>query len=238
MSKEQTVRVWDPGVRLFHWGLVATFSISYFTGEMHDLHTWAGYTLLGLLLFRLVWGFIGSRHARFRDFLYGPRTLLAYLMGLAQGRPQHYTGHNPAGGWAIFLMLVLLLLIGFTGLKALALEGEGPFAGNSFHLIAEAQAHGNETHNRPAPAPEEPPEQAEVKPDNGLTADSAPSTGPTAPPARPSGEDIFWSESHSLLVDLMLLLVGIHIAGVIVSSLLHRENLVRAMITGNKSTTE
>lgn len=235
MSKEQTVRVWDPGVRLFHWGLVASFSVAYLSGEMHDLHTWAGYALLGLLSFRLVWGFTGNRHARFSGFLYGPRTLLAYLMGLARSRPIHYTGHNPAGGWMVFLMLAILFLISFTGLKALGLEGEGPFAGNSFHLITEAQAHGNEAHNKPAPPPASPPAQTEVNPGKGPTPDNTSSNTPTLPPSR---EEVFWRESHSLLVDLMLFLVAIHIAGVIISSMLHRENLVRAMITGNKKSQE
>lgn len=234
MNNENTVRVWDPGVRLFHWGLVATFTASYLTGEMHDLHTWAGYTLLGLLLFRLIWGFIGGRYARFKDFIYGPRAGLAYLSGLLRSQPVHYTGHNPVGGWMIFLMLAALLSISFTGLKALALEGEGPFASNHFELIATAQAHGNETHNKPA-SPQKP---ATSSGTSSNTKSAVESAAPTQPPATPPRVEAFWSDAHSLLVDVMLILIGIHIAGVIVSSLLHRENLVRAMITGKKRAAE
>ena len=230
MKSEKTIRVWDPGIRLFHWGLFTVFTLSYLSGEMHDLHTWAGYTLLGLLLFRLVWGFAGSGHARFAAFLYGPRAVLAYLNGLASGHPPDYVGHNPVGGWMVYIMLVVLLLISFTGLKALAQEGEGPFATNHFKLISAAQAHGNETHSKPPLANS--PDRSTEPSGSPEPVDEPRSTSP-----QQSLEDrgeLFWSNTHSLLVNLMLLLVGIHIAGVIVSSILHRENLVRAMITGNK----
>lgn len=234
MNNEKSARVWDPGVRLFHWGLVTTFTVSYLSGEMHDLHTWSGYVLLALLLFRIFWGFAGGNHARFADFLYGPRAVFAYLRGLATGKPIHYSGHNPAGAWAIYLMLFLLLSISFTGLKALALEGDGPFADNRFSLIATASAHGNEVHT-PAPMPQALAAEKEPVTDHKDSTEKADSPASVAPP---SNEEKFWSDSHHLLVNLMLVLVGIHIIAVLVSSVLHRENLVRAMITGNKPTKE
>lgn len=235
MNDMKTVPVWDLGVRLFHWSLVATFGVAYFSKTMHDLHTWSGYTLIALLLFRLTWGFIGCRHARFSDFIYGPGRVYRYLRGLAIGHPPDYEGHNPAGGWMILLMLVVLSLTSFTGLKALAYEGEGPFAGNGFALIGTAYAHGDETHNTPAPTPEPPAKAAHPN----ETAPPRTTIPPVAPPAPTAPRETqFWSDSHSLLVDLMLVLVALHLAGVLASSLLHRQNLVRAMITGRKNTGE
>ncbi len=99
MNNEQ-IKVWDLPVRVFHWSLVVGFTIAWFTGEQSEmLHSWAGYTVLGLVLFRIGWGIVGSRHARFSDFIYSPSRILAYLRSLCSGQPTHYLGHNPAGGF-------------------------------------------------------------------------------------------------------------------------------------------
>jgi cytochrome b len=127
---DHEVRVWDPLVRVFHWSLVATFAIAWLSGDEESLvHAYAGYVIIGLLAFRLLWGFIGSRYARFSDFLYSPRRTLQYLKSLRTGTPEAFLGHNPAGGWMIVLLLVSLALASYTGLKAYGVEGHGPLAG-------------------------------------------------------------------------------------------------------------
>ena len=137
------VRVWDPLVRLFHWSLVATFIIAWLSGEEEGLlHVYAGYAVMGLVVFRLLWGFIGTRHARFRSFLYSPQRTLRYLGSLFSSVPEHYTGHNPAGGWMIVALLASLLVTGYTGLLAYGAEGKGPLAdaGPAIGLVSVAHA--------------------------------------------------------------------------------------------------
>jgi cytochrome b len=104
-----TVKVWDPFVRIFHWSLVATFVIAYATGdEIERVHVAAGYAIAGLLAARIVWGFVGPRHARFSNFVRPPREVLAYLRDVALLRAPRYIGHNPAGGAMIVALLVAL----------------------------------------------------------------------------------------------------------------------------------
>jgi cytochrome b len=104
------VRVWDLPTRLFHWSLVASFATAFLTSEsekLRDIHVLAGYSLAGLIVFRLLWGFIGGAHSRFADFLPTPRKVIDYVKSLVDGEPQHYVGHNPAGAVAIFALLGL-----------------------------------------------------------------------------------------------------------------------------------
>ena len=111
-----TVRVWDPLVRVFHWGLVAAFATAWLTAdEIQPVHEVAGYTVAGLVAFRLVWGFVGSRHARFAGFVKGPGETLAYLGDMVRGTERRYLGHNPAGAAMIFALLVTLSGTAFTG---------------------------------------------------------------------------------------------------------------------------
>ncbi len=129
----ERVRVWDPLVRYFHWALVAGFAIAYLVGdEVLGLHVWAGYLVLGLIAVRLVWGVIGTRHARFSDFVRGPRQILAYLNDVLHFRAKRYLGHNPAGG---AMAIVLLLAVTATGVTGVALygaqESAGPWASMS-----------------------------------------------------------------------------------------------------------
>jgi cytochrome b len=112
------VLVWDAPTRVFHWLLAASFAGAYLTSEserLRDIHLLFGYTLIGLIGFRLLWGLIGTRYARFRSFAFGPREVVAYLRSLLSPAPSHYIGHNPAGSWAIYLVLVLGLVCGITG---------------------------------------------------------------------------------------------------------------------------
>ena len=169
------IPVWDAPVRIFHWLLAASFAGAFLTAESEhwrNLHVMLGYTMLGLILFRLVWGFTGSRHARFSSFVAGPAAVWKYLRSLASGHPQHHVGHNPAGALAILALLGLGILTAASGWAVYNDVG---------------------------------------------------------------GEWV--EELHEGAAYAMLAVVGLHVAGVLASSLLHRENLVAAMISGRKSGT-
>lgn len=202
------IRVWDPLVRLFHWGLVLTFVISYLSGdEESTLHVYAGYAVLGLITFRVFWGLVGTRYARFSDFVTTPSATIDYLKNLAD-KPKRYIGHNPAGGWMVIVMLVTLFVVSFSGLKIYAIEeGMGPLAGNTPELAIIKTAHADDDEH------EEDDEKGH------------------------KGEDFweeFWEEIHEASSNFMLLLILLHVTGVYVSGRLHKENLVKAMLTGKK----
>ena len=114
-------------MRIVHWLLAAAFFFSWWTGKnaLLDLHRLSGYTILGLLVFRLYWGFAGSSTARFSHFLRGPRIVWGYARGLGSGTYRASFGHNPLGGWSVAAMLLVLLLhIGF-GLFAIDVDVPG-----------------------------------------------------------------------------------------------------------------
>lgn len=199
MPSTEEIRVWDPFVRIFHWSLVVLFAIAYLTGDEESrLHIWSGYAILALLAARIVWGFVGTRHARFRDFVFPPRVILGYALAMVTMRARRYLGHNPLGGAMVVTLLVCLSLTGITGYLLLPGEASSPdqIAAATLAPIAMARANGRDEHNRD---------------DDGLL-----------------------KELHEALADLTVILVLLHIAGVLASSLVHRENLVRSMITGRK----
>ena len=199
------IYVWDRYVRTAHWTLAAAFFTAYLSGEEESLvHVYAGYLVGALVVSRIVWGLVGSRHARFTDFVRSPRAAIAYLRSLLGGPVVHYRGHNPAGGWMVILLLASLGLTVTTGLEVYGLEGEGPLA------VAELQ---------------------EVRPDS--MSDDDVQALKAAKRARKRTEH-FWEEVHETAANLTLGLVVLHVAGVVLSSLRHRENLVRAMVTGFK----
>jgi len=147
MNDQNSVAVWDITIRIFHWTLVIGFTIAYITGEAEsEIHAWAGYVILGLLVYRLAWGFIGTRYARFSSFLFSPGETLSYLGGLLRGKPGHYLGHNPAGALMVFALLFSLALTTVTGLVLYGEEGKGPLAQTS--VIATAQADDDRDHNQ------------------------------------------------------------------------------------------
>jgi cytochrome b len=131
MNTPAEIKVWDPLVRLFHWLLVAAFTLAYFTeDELQYVHVLAGYTVAGLLVFRLAWGFIGPQHARFADFVCSPGRILSYLKEVLRGKAARYIGHNPAGGAMIIALLLSLLATVVSGLLLYgADQGLGPLAG-------------------------------------------------------------------------------------------------------------
>jgi len=205
MSSAQRIKVWDIGVRLFHWSLAVLFAVAYVTGEMEgSAHAAAGYAVLALLVLRGVWGLAGTKHARFADFIYGPAATWRYARSLLARRPLHYLGHNPLGGWMVIALLLTLAGACWTGLEAYGAQGHGPLAGPDTALVAPALANGDESRDR-----------RERKP-------------------RKAKGDKFWEEIHEALSHLALFLVVLHIAGALAASVLHRENLVEAMITGYK----
>lgn len=140
------IEVWDIFVRIFHWTLVIAFTIAYLTGDDGGrMHEWSGYVVLSLVGARILWGFIGSRHARFADFVYGPSVILRYTVGLLTGHPQRYVGHNPLGGLMVVALLVLLLVTSVTGILSLA-----PSPAISASLVSPAQANGDNRRERRA----------------------------------------------------------------------------------------
>lgn len=127
-SAETEIRVWDPLLRLFHWLLVAAFAIAYITeDDWLGLHVLAGYAVLGLLGFRLLWGFAGPRRARFKDFLYPLPVVGAYLRSLWQAHPLRYLGHNPAGGLMVIVLLLVLFAVVLSGLAVYAADQNAGF---------------------------------------------------------------------------------------------------------------
>lgn len=115
---KQRVLVWDLPTRVFHWLLALSFIGAYVTGESDRwalVHVTCGYTVLGLIVFRLVWGIVGTRYARFSEFVSGPSPVISYISGLIRGRPSHYVGHNPAGALAILALLLLGLVTSVSG---------------------------------------------------------------------------------------------------------------------------
>ncbi|PTQ12755.1 Ni/Fe-hydrogenase 1 b-type cytochrome subunit [Sphingomonas oleivorans] len=125
-------RIWDAPVRLFHWLLVALLAFSWWSGEQHEMewHRLSGYGILALLIFRIYWGFVGGRTARFAQFLRGPRAAFAYAKSIAKGPYAAAPGHNPIGGWSVMLMLATLAAMVVAGLFAVDVDGleSGPLA--------------------------------------------------------------------------------------------------------------
>lgn len=166
------ILVWDAPTRAFHWLQVLSFTTAYLTAfseRLRNYHVALGYILLGLLAFRLLWGMVGTRYARFRSFLFGPKEILRYCLTMVKGRPVHYVGHNPVGSLSVWLLLGLGLFICVTGVMALQ--------DDATDLVVDL---------------------------------------------------------HGIGTDIMLAAIVLHLIGVLASSLFHRENLVRSMLTGFK----
>ena len=210
------VYVWDPLVRIFHWGLVLAFIIAYFTAEEENpLHIYSGYAVLGLITFRVLWGIIGTKYARFNDFIYSPASVIRYIKGLIAHKPEHYLGHNPLGGWMVVALLLCLFVVTVSGLKVYAVEeGRGPLAVNSGEVSVISNAYADRD------------EEEEDDMEFGRHEDNSRH-------AEKEGEE-FWEEIHEVSTDIMLFLILLHIAGVIFSGYRHRENLVKSMVTGTK----
>ena len=116
------IRVWDAPVRVFHWALVILVVSQIVTvtigGNAMEYHVLGGYAILTLVVFRVIWGFLGTPTARFVNFLGGPRAVLRYLRSLAGAQAERVAGHNPLGGWSVLAMLISLLVQAVSGLFA------------------------------------------------------------------------------------------------------------------------
>lgn len=169
---QPTFNVWDLPLRLFHWMLVASIAVAFLSSDEDSAfagwHIAAGWVAAVLIVFRLVWGFVGGEHARFANFI-RPSRAFAHLKHLASGRAERTVGHNPAGGMAVLLLIGSIAAVVATGW--LALQG---------------------------------------------------------------GEEVL----HEGIAWFLLGLIGVHIAAVIATSILSRENLVRAMVTGRKKSAD
>ncbi len=205
----QLVRVWDPLVRSAHWILVAAFATAYLSeGEPLAVHVWAGYTVAAIVVLRVIWGFVGPERARFRDFVYSPSTVVAYLRDLVLMRGRRYLGHSPAGGAMTVILLLALAGTAGTGMVTLAQEeGSGPLSPWIARQVEPGAAR--------APAA-------------GLAEEGDEGTRTSAKATSA------FAEIHEVLANLALILVILHIGGVALASFAHRENLARAMVTGRK----
>lgn len=211
-NEPSQVVVWDPFVRIFHWLLALAFVVAYVTeGENMDLHAPAGYTIGVLIILRVIWGFIGSKYARFRDFIYGPKAILGYLAGLVTLRGDRHLGHSPAGGAMIIILLISLSITVIAGLIVYGAEDNAGPLGGLFPAASEETV-------SPGAAPQALEEEEEH---GGGRHEESPMVE-------------FFEEVHEVFANLTLILVIIHVAAVFWVSLIHRENLARAMVTGRK----
>lgn len=177
------VKVWDPFVRFFHWSVVVAFATAYLTeGDWMLPHAWAGYYIAILIGLRLIWGLVGSRHARFSDFIKSPSTTKAYLKDISRGRAKRYLGHNPAGAAMVVALLLSLMGTVFFGMALYGVGGEGPFAGTLFSAMPESIV----------------------------------------------------ESLHEFLANVTVFLIVLHVGGVLLASISHGENLVKAMWHGKK----
>ncbi len=128
-----TVKVWDPLIRVFHWSLVFFFLFAFLTeDDWLGLHVQAGYAVSFLIGFRLLWGIVGTRNARFLSFVKTPRIVMSHLRGMFSFKRSHYLGHNPVAAVMVILLLLSLSLLCFSGMVVIASEGQGPLAGTLF----------------------------------------------------------------------------------------------------------
>ncbi|MFK5915145.1 MAG: cytochrome b/b6 domain-containing protein [Woeseiaceae bacterium] len=185
-NSTKSVKVWDLFIRFFHWTLVLSFFIAYITEEdFLEIHSYAGYIVLALILLRIIWGLVGTRHARFSDFTYSLKTIKTFIADTFQLRAKRYLGHNPAGGAMVLLMIISLLITTVTGLAVYGIEEQAGPLSSWF-----------------------------------------------------TQQDSFWGdvfeETHEFFANFTLLLIFIHVAGVIIESFIHKENLVKSMLDGKK----
>jgi cytochrome b len=209
VKQARRVAVWDPVVRYGHWLLVAAFALAYLSAEEESggpdpLHVWGGYAVGIIVVLRVLWGFVGPQPARFTDFVYGPVMAIRYLIDLVRGRSRRYLGHSPAGGAMVVLLLLSLAGTVLTGLIAYGEQGKGPLAGGGAAVVTAAYADEDQV------------------------------SGRCALENRRNGGEGALGELHGTLANITLALVILHVLGVGLASVVHRENLMLAMINGRK----
>lgn len=126
------IKVWDPFVRFFHWVVVVSFFIAYITeDELMWLHEFAGYTILVLVIARILWGIVGTRYARFSSFICKSSTVKQYFKDSIRFKSKRYLGHNPLGGAMVITLLVMLILTSWSGIEA---DGSGLTGNTAFNI--------------------------------------------------------------------------------------------------------
>jgi cytochrome b len=205
------IRVWDALIRVFHWALVAAFTVAFLSEDAIGLHVWAGYIVGCLVLLRVIWGFVGTKYARFSDFACGPRAAAAYVRDLLTFRASRHLGHSPGGGLMVIVLLLSLAATVGTGLVTYAEERQaGPLSG----LFASSSADVETT--------------AQFRSQN--------RTGEGRRGRSREGGDRgeAMEELHEFFANFTLALAIVHVCGVLWASLVHRENLILSMFTGFK----
>ncbi len=206
-EEKQYIRVWDLFVRASHWSFVLLILIAFLTGDAHNsIHFICGYTILGIVTLRVIWGFIGGQYARFENFIYSPAKAAEYVKGIIQGSPKHYVGHNPAAGWMVVFLLMTMILVAATGHLART-SSQGNQNAVFFAIVTSAHADDDEN------------EDDEYYDEHDIKESEA------------GG---LWGDIHEGATSFLLFLLVFHVAGALASSKLHNENLVLSMITGNK----
>ena len=222
INKKESVKVWGPLIRIGHWTLVIAFFTAYLTeDDLMPIHVWAGYVVGGYLLMRIVWGFVGGKYVRFSHFVYSPARVTDYLKNLIARKPQHYIGHNPAGGAMVIALLLSLTGTAVTGMKLYAVEdNKSPFALSAEQVQTQIQSVSVISTAKAEGAKDDDEDDESEAADTGHIVDKQ--------------SEEFWEELHEIFANLTLLLVFLHILGVIVSSYVDKEPLVKAMLTGKK----
>ncbi len=218
MNEKKQVVVWDSFIRVFHWSLLLLFFVAYVTGdEKGPLHRYIGYALLLLVIARIWWGFWGTKHALFNDFICSPAKGLNYLKELVTGKPKHYIGHNPAAAWMIVLLLSSSIITCLTGYAAHTVKKRmnSLVSGNTISIVGTAYADNDKEERHKGK------HKGRERHSDGKGDDE---------------RDSVWGDIHEMSAQFMLILVFLHIAGVAVSSKVHKENLVKGIITGKKDT--
>lgn len=222
INKKESVNVWEPLIRIGHWTLVIAFFTAYLTeDDLMPVHVWAGYIVGGYMVMRIVWGFIGGKYVRFSHFIYSPTKIVAYLKNLVARKPQHYVGHNPAGGAMVIALLLSLTGTALTGMKLYAVEdNKGPFALSAEQLLTQTQSASLIS-------------VAKAEDTKGDDDDDKSEAADATQEVDEQSEE-FWEALHEFFANMTLFLVFLHILGVIVSSYVDKEKLVKTMITGKK----
>ena len=249
-NMHQRIYVWDKFIRLFHWSLVALFVTSYLTGENeHWTHFYLFYAIVTLIALRVIWGVIGSKYARFSEFVRSPSTVFRYIKSMAKGNPKRYLGHNPAGGLMIVMLLASLLVTTISGMKLLAIEeGQGPFASTiNVSIVQKAYADDDEheyekyhsdeykeDHEHENDAYKEQLKDYESNSEARASGDYEARKKEYTSEDDHEAEEEFWEEIHEASISFMLLLIILHVMGVIIASRQHKESLVKSMLTGYK----
>lgn len=232
MKKIRERKQWDIFVRVFHWSLVALVIGAFISSEDGpSIHITIGYAVLTLVGLRIVWGFIGTKHARFTDFVKGPGEVFSYLKGLFTGNPPEYAGHNPAGGAMIVAILATLIMVGYTGIMTKSAESGEDASISAISLSITSNAYADDDGERWKYEDED---DEHGRSEYGGHYKSHEEAGGVEGANVHGGSEELWEEVHEFFAGLLMVLVFVHVAAILLTWVVYGENLIRAMITGNR----